>query len=248
MLLFAISCKKDNNKTAANSNISVDVAADLTVSSVASNSLGFASVADNISANAQAVSSAGNGQAVNSTAPNAVIRQTCGSTISDSLSFSGTTNAVSIDAFYKYSQTLNCNNDSPDNLANVITFHGTFDGPRLSSSVSGTSAVTISGLASSANNFTINGLYSRKGSFTSKVDAKSSGSSVVAITVTNVTLSKPGRVITGGSANITVSGTVPAGAFSFNSTLVFNGNNQATLTIGASVYIINLLNGTYTKQ
>ena len=244
-LLFAVSCKKDNSAK-NNAHVSTDVAADMAASAVAANSFGFVSMADNIGANAQATSSA-SGQSVNSTLPNAV-HQACGTTIVDSSSFSGNTNSVTFDAFYKFSRTLNCSNNNPDNIVAAVSYHGSFDGPRLSSSASGTASITIGGLSSSATNFTINGSYNRQGSFTSKVGDKTSGSSVININATNVTLTKSPRVITGGSANISISGTVPAGSFSFSGTLVFNGNNQATLTVGTSVYIINLLTGSYTKK
>lgn len=244
-LLFAISCKKDNGAK-NNANVSTDVAADIAASAVAANSFGFVSMADNISTNAQATSSA-TGQSVNSTSANAV-RQECGATIADSLSFSGNTNSVTYDAFYKFSRTLNCSNNNPDNIIIAVTYHGSFDGPRLSSSASGTSNITIGGLSSSATNFTINGSYGRKGSFNSKVGNKTSGNSVVDINATNVTLTKPLRAITGGTATISIAGTVPAGSFSFSGTLIFNGNNQATLTVGSSVYVINLLTGAYTKK
>lgn len=246
VLLFAISCKKNDNNTKNNANISTDVAADMAASAVAANSFGFVSMADNISANAQTNSSP-SGQSVNSTATNTT-HQACGTTIADSLSFSGDNNSVSFDAFYKFSRTLNCSNNNPDNMVIAAVYHGNFDGPRLSSSASGSASATISGLGSSATNYTINGNYDRKGSFNSKVGDKESGSSQININASNITLTKPLRSITGGSATITISGTVPAGSFSFSGTLVFNGDNKATLTVGSSVYIINTLTGTYTKK
>ncbi|MCC8425056.1 hypothetical protein [Mucilaginibacter sp. UR6-11] len=247
LLLFAISCKKSaNNPTAS---VTTDEAMDMAVGAISANSFGFASVADNISANAQNVNSVnGGGQAVNSTGT-ASVHQACGTTVADSLNFNGSNSAVTFTAFYKYMRTLNCNaNNQPDNLINSITFHGSFDGPRLSSTDSGTSTVTIGGLSSSATNFVINGTYTRNGAFNSKVGSKASGNSTVVITASNVTLSKPGRAVVSGSAVITVSGTAPSGAFNFTGNLVFNGNNQATLTIGTNVYLVNLLTGAYTKK
>lgn len=246
VLLFAVACKKNSNNSNNNANVSTDVAADIAASAVAANSFGFVSMADNVSSNAQATSST-SAQATNSTAPNAA-RQACGATIADSLSFSGNTNSVSFDAFYKFTRTLNCSGNNPDNVISAVVYHGSFDGPRLASSASGDASVTIGGLLSSASNYTINGTYNRKGSFTSKVGDKASGSNQIGINISNVTLTKPLRVITGGNATITISGSVPSGSFNFTGTLVFNGNNQATLTVGATVYIINTLTGTYTKK
>jgi hypothetical protein len=249
LLLIAISCKKSSNNTNANGSISTDVAVDMAVGAISVNSFGFASVADNVSANAQTVSSVnGGGPVVNSTGTNAIIHQACGTTIADSLSFNGSTSSFTVNALYKFKRTLNCDGGQPDNLVNAITFSGSFDGPRLSSTDSGTSAVTIGGLANTATDFKINGVYTRTGFFTSKVGDKASGNSTVVINATNILLSKPGRAIASGSALISVSGSVPAGSFNFSGTLVFKGENQATLTIGTTIYLVNLLTGTYTKQ
>ncbi|HWZ35277.1 MAG TPA: hypothetical protein VNW51_03920, partial [Mucilaginibacter sp.] len=193
------------------------------------------------------VTSLGAGQATNSISTNAT-HQACGTTIADSSSFSGNNNAVTFSAFYKFTRTLNCNSVGPDNVITTVVFHGSYDGPRITSSDSGNASVTIGGLSSTATNYIINGSYDRKGSFTSKVDTKASGSSHVVISVSNVTLAKPLRTITGGTATITISGTTSSGTFSYSGTLVFNGNNQATLTVGTSVYIINILTGGYTKK
>lgn len=245
IVVFAVSCKKENG-SGNNAQVSTDVAADMAVSAVSSNSFGFVSIADNMGANAQAAS-IGAAQATNSIGANAV-HQACGTTVADSSSVSGDNNSVTFNAFYKFTRTLNCNTVGPDNVVTSIVFHGSYDSPRITSSDSGTANVTIGGLSTAATNFIINGTYNRKGTFTSKVGNKASGSSQVNITVSNVTLTKPLRVITGGTAVITISGTTASGTFNFNGTLVFNGNNQATLTVGTTVYIINTLTGTYTKK
>jgi hypothetical protein len=249
LLLMAISCKKSSNNSISTS-ITTDEAIDMAVSSVSVNSFGFATVADNVSANAQSLNAIkGGGQAANSVGTNSTVHQLCGTTLTDSLNFTGNNSSVTFSAFYKYTRTLNCNGtNQPDNLVNVVTFKGNFDGPRLSSTDAGTSTVTIAGLTPTAANYVINGAYVRRGAFTSKIGNKASGTSTVVITGANVLLSKPARTIVSGSAVITVTGTVPAGSFNYAGTLVFNGNNQATLTIGTSVYVVNLLTGTYTKQ
>ena len=248
LLFLAISCKKSAN-TSTTSTVTTDEAADMAASSVASNSFGLSSIADNVGVNAQSLNSVGTGgQTVNAIGTN-VVRQACGTTLSDSISNTGSSSSVSFSYFFKFVRTLNCNaGNQPDNLVNTITFKGNFDGPRLTSADAGSSSITIAGLTTNATNFVINGTYNRKGSFTSKVGNKATGSSVVDIKVTNLLLAKPSRAIVSGTATITVSGTAGTSTFSYSGTLVFNGNNQATLTVGTTVYVINLLTGTYTKQ
>jgi hypothetical protein len=248
LVAFAISCKKSDSSTSAA--VTIDEAADMAASSVSSNTFGFASVADNVGVNAQGLSSiSGSGQAVNSVRTNATTRQTCGTTIADSVSASGKTNDVTFSYFYKFMRTLNCNTTSqPDNVTNAITFKGSYDGPRITSVDAGTATVTIGGLTTNATNYVVNGKYTRKGAFTSKVGGKASGSSNVEITATNVLLSKPARNIVSGTATVTISGSSAKGTFSFTGTMVFSGNNTAALNVGTTVYIINLLTGTYVKQ
>jgi hypothetical protein len=249
LVAFAISCKKSDTSTSAA--VTIDEAADMAASSVSSNTFGFATVADNVGINAQTLTSVGSagGQAVNSVGTNATTHQTCGTTIADSISASGKTNDVTFSYFYKFIRTLNCNaNSQPDNVSNAITFKGSIDGPRITSVDAGTSTVTIGGLTTNATTFVVNGKYSRKGAFTSKVGGKATGTSDVEITATNVLLSKPARNIVSGTATITISGSSAKGTFSFTGTMAFSGNNTATLTVGTTVYIINLLTGTYVKQ
>lgn len=248
IVVFAISCKKDNGATNNTAKVSTDVAADMATSAISSNSFGFASMADNIGTNAQLITTGlGTGQVTNSVGTNTT-HQACGTTIADSSSFSGYNNAVTFSAFYKFTRTLNCNSVGPDNVITTVVFHGNYDGPRITSSDSGNANVTIGGLSSAATSYVINGSYDRKGSFTSKVDTKASGSSHVVITVSNVTLTKPLRTITSGTATVTISGTTTSGTFSYTGTIVFSGNNQATLTVGTTAYIVNILTGTFTKK
>jgi hypothetical protein len=244
LMLGAFSCKKDNSSSS--SSITTDQAADIAAGSLAENSNGFASVTDDIAVNAQGISSVNSGLTVNSTQATTSVHQECGTTLTDSVTRNVTVDSVTINYFFKYSHTLNCNSSNePDNVINTLTYKGSFDGPRLSSTNSGSANVTIAGLTSTATNFVLNGEYTRDGSFQSKVGNKASGNSHIDIVGTNITLSKPGRKIISGTATITITGTGPKGnSFSYTGTIVFNGDNTATLTItGGASYTINLLTG-----
>ena len=244
LMLGAFSCKKDNSNSSASS-VTSDQAADIAASSLAENSDGFTSVTDDIATNAQGINSStsltinSTGQATNS------VHQACGTTLSDSLTRAITIDSVSVNYFFKYSHTLNCNSSNqPDNVINALTYHGSFDGPRLSSSNSGSANVTIAGLSPTATNFVVNGEYKRAGSFQSKIGNKASGNSNIDIVGTNITLSKPDRKIISGNATISITGTGPKGAsFSYTGTIVFNGDGTATLTINSTAYTINLTTG-----
>lgn len=246
MMAGAFSCKKDNNASNSSAtSVTTDQVADIAASSLAENSAGLASVTDNIAINAQTLNST-NGLTVNSNGQStSSLRQACGTTLSDSLTTSLTIDSVSINYFFKYSHTLNCNtSNQPDNLANAIIYHGSFDGPRLTSTNAGSATVTIAGLTQAATNFVVNGEYKRAGTFQSKIGNKASGNTNVDIVITNLTIAKTTRKIVSGTGTISITGTSPkSGAFSYTGTIVFNSDETATLTINSNVYTINLITG-----
>jgi hypothetical protein len=244
LMLGAFSCKKDS--TSSNNAVTTDQAADIAASSLAENSEGLASVTDDIAVNAQGISSVNTGGlTINSTGQStSSVHQECGTTLTDSVTRALTIDSVTVNYNFKYTHTLNCNNSVPDNLVNTLTYSGSFNGPRLTSSNSGSATVTIAGLSQSAANFVLNGEYKRSGSFQSKVGNDATGNSNVDIVGTNITLSKPDRKILSGSATIAITGTGPRGnSFSFTGNIVFNGDNTATLTINGTVYTINVVTG-----
>ncbi len=243
LLLGVYACKKDSS-TASTDAVTTDQAADLAAGSLASNSNGLASITDDISSNATAVTAANSGLAIDAAGTSPTVKQECGTTLSDSSTNQGSADSVTWSYFRKYSHTLNCNVSSkPDNIINRLTFSGNYSGPNVTSSDSGTANVTIGDLEPDSTHFLVNGEYKRSGSFTSKIGNKASGSKSVDIVVTNLTLSKPARKITGGTATINISVTVPKGTFTYTGNLVFNGDGSAVLTINGTSYTIDLHTG-----
>ena len=246
LMVGAFSCKKDNS-TASSTAVTTDQAADLAAGSLAENSGGLATVTDDITVNAQTLNSVNTGHLTINSTGQAVssVHLTCGTTLSDSVTRALTLDSVTINYFFKYTHTLNCNSSSqPDNIINALTYNGSFNGPRLSSTNSGSATVTVAGLEQDSTNFVVSGEYKRAGAFQSKVGNKASGNSNVDIVGTNIKLSKSTRQILSGSGTIAITGTGPRGvSFSFTGTIVFNGDNTATLTINGNAYTINLMTG-----
>jgi len=244
LLLGVFSCKKDNSTSVS---LTTDQAADMAASALSSNSGGVASMTDNISANAATFSS--NGPSVNSVGV-ATVHQACGTTVTDSATFSGTNSSVTYSYFAKYSHTLNCNSqEQPDNIANALTYNGSFSGPRISTTANCTANATIAGLTQNATNFVINGEYKRAGTFESKVGNKATGNSNLDIVLTNVTLSKPERTIVSGSGTFTLSGVAGKVTYNYTGTITFNGDGTATLNVtGGSSYTVNLGSGGWIKR
>lgn len=244
-VLGVLSCKKSDNNLTSSTAVNIDQAVDMAAGSLASNSAGFTIVTDDIAVNAQSVTNVNSVNTIGTTSAH----QECGTTATDSVTRAGTSYSVTYDYAFKYLHTLNCNaNSIPDNIVDVLTFHGNFDGPRLSTTGSGSANATIAGLVPTAANYVINGEYKRTGSFQSKIGNKASGNSDIDIKVTNLALSKPSRKIKSGNAAISITGTWPKGSFSYTGTVVFNGDGTATITINSNVYLINLATGAATKS
>jgi hypothetical protein len=240
LLLSAVACQKsgyiDRGGIGVNGNVSNSEAADMVSASLASSSDGVANIADDVTQSAASL---------------ATSHVSCGTVKSDSVSrqsAAGAINTYSYKSTYLYK--VICDGSSqPDSLSSSLIYSGSFSGPNLSSTNSGSSIFKVAGLPSTTTNYVINGEYKSAGSFKSKVDTTNTGSSNIDIAIQALTLAKQTRTIASGNANITVTGSVPKkGSFSYTGTLVFNGNHTATLTLNGTVYTINLVNGQKTKQ
>jgi hypothetical protein len=136
---------------------------------------------------------------------------------------------------YSYSQQAStkmiCENQIPSQFQFNFSGQNSYSAPRMSSSDNNTASFVVSGLKPMLDHFTINQTYTRNGTQQSKVRLQRSFSSVLTITSTDVTVNKETSKITGGTAAISFQGTgSDGGKVSYGATLVFLGNNQATLT------------------
>jgi len=237
LLAGIMGCTKNNSQPLANSDDPADQAAILVASSVSVNSNGTFNVADGLVIDAQA---------------KVTIDTLCGTTWTDSAS---TTSPIGAQTTYsyksKYVYTINCgtSNNFSGSATSDLTYSGSFDGPNLSSTNSGTSDFTVTGLGKGSTDYILNGEYKRSGSFQSKTDNSYSGTNDIDIVVTNLVLSRPARIVQSGSATVTVSAnTVKKGNFSYNGIIVFNNNNTATLTINGNIYVIDNTTGIVNKR
>jgi len=232
LLLAVVACTKNTGSAPlTGSNVSNAEAASMVAGSVSLNSNGVATIASDATLDAFVI--------VNT--PNS-----CGTIKSDSISRQSNAGAPFTYSYkLKYSFTVDCDvKNKPDSLSSILTYSGSFSGPKLSSSNTGSSYFTVNGLLTAANAFVINGDYKRAGSFSSKVDTTNHGNSNVDIVINSLTVLKHSRSIVSGNAAISVTGDVPKkGSFTYTGTLVFNNNGTATLTLNGTVYIINLSSG-----
>lgn len=232
LLLAAGACTKNNNSTTAS--VSTDDAATIMANSMSSGSGGMASASVDVTVNAQLTFNANPG---------------CGGTKTYNFTRQNPTgSSITYSYAFNYTYTLNCINNVPDNVSSSATSTGSYNGPNISSTDSGTSTFNVAGLAPSASAYALSGEYKRAGSFTEKTGNMNAGSSNVDIVVSSLSIPKTGGTIASGSATFTLSGSSNNGSFNFNGTVTFTGNNQANLNINGTVYVVNLLTGTATHS
>ena len=240
LILGAVSCDKygsirrvgdiPNGNFDPNSN-----AANLIAGALAVNSNGVAIVSSNETFTAQSLANQ---------------HLACGTSQKDTVNQQnapGASTTYSYNSTYDY--TLNCNSSNqPDNTATSSIYSGNYSNASMLSTNAGSSIFTTSGLAPTATTYVVNGEFKQSGSFQSKTATTNAGNHSIDIILTNLTFTKATRAIASGNATITVSQTQPGQtAVTYNGTLVFNGNNTATLTLNAVVYNINLITGVVTK-
>jgi len=233
LLLVLGACKKsDNNNT--NDETTADAAA-MVATTLSANSNGVASISADVTVNAQAVVD---------------LNLACGSTKSYNYTHQNPQGSATTYSYtLNYNYTLNCNtSNQPDNVTGSATDAGSFDGPRLSSNNTGSATFKVAGLTQNATTYAVNGEYKRMGTFTSKVGDKTSSTSTVDVTLSNILINKSNKTITSGTATVTVSGSnTKNGSFNFTGSITFNGNGKATVTLNGTVYIVNLVTGEYTQ-
>lgn len=238
----AMACNKGNvtfsGNTDANTN-ATDQAASLVTASLASNTNGAFNTMSDVSIETQA---------------HVNIDSLCGTTWTDSVTrkkSSSQGNGVAYNYSAKYTYTLNCDSVTKKGIYNgsstaTSEYKGSYSGPNLSSTNSGSSLLVIQGLGRGSSFYTVNGEYKQDGTYTSKTDT---GTNNVDIKLTNVILTKPFQFVKSGTATISVSGVSSKnGSFSYSGVLVFGNGNTATLTLNGTIYNIDLSIGSYKRR
>ena len=233
VVFCALACKKP---TLVALNVTVDDAAAILGGSVASNSYGF----NNLSADC-------NWYAQSALTSNLA----CGASKTDTFTRKSQPGSAA-SYLYKlsYTRKLNCNVSSQaDNFSSTLTFSGNYSTSNVSLSNSGTTALTIGGLTQTATVYAINGEYKTSGTFKIKRDTTNTGTASVDIILKNLVTNKTTQIINSGTGTMILTGsTIKKGDFTYNGSIVFNGNSMATMSINGATYNVNLLTGEVVKK
>jgi hypothetical protein len=106
-------------------------------------------------------------------------------------------------------------------------------------------AFTLTALTpgSQNSNLGMTGTISSAGSYSILTGNKGSGTSAFNYTLTSLVIDPTIPDILSGSASFTTNGSGPNGVWNYSGTIVFNGNQMATVTINGTAYHVNLQTG-----
>ena len=232
-----LSCSKNNSTTSSGSTAPTQAdAADALSSSLVSGSGGYADQL-NESASFASAGNTGKGEGLG-----LLQRLTCGVPFDTTYehSYSGVSGRTAT-ITHQWEMLLTCNGLQPSTLTFTGTFAGTYDGPNLSASIEGNRNWTISGLEKANSDLTYNGSFESAGTNTFKVRNKNTFTRDIRIVSTDVLVDKSTHLIVSGSATVNIDCTNSGGkTYSFSGTLVFNGDQTATLNFNGNFFTIHL--------
>jgi|GEM_PF-2324417 len=110
---------------------------------------------------------------------------------------------------HNYSYELSCGGTEPLHMNTEVKFEGEFDTPRLTSQHIGTINLMISALNDNNGSYHVTGEYLNDGVYESRVNTKSIGENVVSFSSTDIKVNKLTREITSGTAQASITGTLP---------------------------------------
>lgn len=237
-MIFLSSCSKDEVTAGSNGAMSSDEVAEIVSMSLSEDAMGATSV---IESSVEASSTASK--------PSKVMSSDIVYSKDTTTTRTSNPNAIisySMTTSYEYNFTLDFVG-TPKSSVVSYSYSGNFDAPRLSSAHSGSGVLSLDNLENSV--CEVNGSFERTSDVLTKgLHAKESNSNSKLVFQT-ILVDKSSRKIQSGTAALTISGSVPnKGDFSFSGTVIFEGNNLASLTIEGKKYTINLINGASEAQ
>jgi len=169
----------------------------------------------------------------------------CGLTVDTTLSYTGTANGgtASISGTIKFS--FSCANNVISGFNTNDNLNITLASPDLSFVYKVAENLTLLSLNPSDDNanLSINGSLNSNITYQMNTGTKGSGTEVFDYTFTSVIFSPAEDDIVSGSATFNTSGTGPKGVWNYQGTIVFLGNQMATVTINGKAYTVNLQTG-----
>jgi len=228
---FLMSCDKDDDTLEVQSSISTEEAVDMVEGALATTSEGVTQAAlDAVEVAEDLDNFSDQGEVVG--------RSECGETMDSTITRSRSTDRISAEYSLSWQWITTCNDRNlPVELAFSRTLSGTYETPRMSSNDSASGDWVVENLGIAGTEYVLNGSYERNGSQSFKVRDKNSFTSLIRVEVTNLEVNKGSLQITSGTGEFRITGEDGNGnSFEVTGTIIFTGNQTATLTINGEVY------------
>lgn len=130
------------------------------------------------------------------------------------------------------------------NIPQTVTFNFNTDGqystPRIESTDSSTASFAVSGLQPSASSIVFSGNFNREGNQIFTVASGKATQSTIQITLSNLTVNKENYTIISGEGLVQIEGSSQGSSYSFEGSIIFNGNGSATIIVNGTTYTINI--------
>lgn len=166
----------------------------------------------------------------------------CNQQVTDSYMYSYNGTLVQTSYDFNWDFTITCN---AFNVPQSATFNssgsGTYTTPRIESDDSSTFMATVTGLQPTSSVLTYNATFERVG--TQQLTTNQTTRSVTSdfnATLVDLVVGKSDYEVDSGTGTFTLTGSTNQGNFSYDGSIVFNGNQTATLTINGNQYTIDL--------
>ncbi|WP_375587356.1 hypothetical protein [Flagellimonas aurea] len=159
----------------------------------------------------------------------------CGETYGSSYNISGQSANIVYDAALSWDWMISCDTDlNPISADFTLTGTSGYDGPRIDSNGDTDASISIQELEKEAASYLVNESFRVSGSQTSFVRNENSFSSTIELNTSDLTMLKSNHNITSGTVYTGFVGETSNGnSYNYTGTLVFTGNQTATLTMGS---------------
>ncbi len=171
-------------------------------------------------------------------------RLSCGESADTTIVTSAGTSLITYHNTKTYHYALSCDeSENPIMLDASFSYNGEFDAPRLASSHSVSGDFEITNIENTSDMYLINGTWQRSGRFESKIRNQANRETTIQFELVNVTVEKEPKEIDNGTIHFTMTGGSGRGSFSYEGTITFTGNGEATIEISGSRYVTDLETG-----
>jgi hypothetical protein len=159
----------------------------------------------------------------------------CGVEYGSSYTISGQSANVTYSASLIWSWIVDCGTGIIPSAANFdLTGTSTYDGPRISSEASTTASINIQNLEDAQSSYVVNETFTMAGSQESFVRNENAFTSTIEFSTNDLTILKANYNVASGTVYASFVGKASNGnTYDYSGTLVFTGNQTATLTMGS---------------